>query len=306
MRIVKIIAAILITGAMFMLIAFFCIRSYKFNHNTPNVVIMTGGMGNQMFQYAFAKNLERKTGRKSVFYNYIQKREYSLGVFGINVEFDNYINLNSLEHVAEHADFVYDETLFNKKKPSFYNGYFQNEKYFKDIKWLIKRAFRFPKLAKDDTFNRNLLNKIKKAKNPVFIHIRRGDYIKLGWQLPADYYRDAVKYILEHVDEPTFFVFGIDSSDFIKNELKLNVPYYVVGAKNNRDKQDWKDMYLMSECKHGIIANSTFSWWAAWLGPHQRGGIVVSPTPFVLGHDENIPENWVKIKRKVLIRSKKK
>lgn len=267
----------------------------------PHIIIMEGGLGNQMFQYAFAKALEKNSGRKVLFNTDIynkDKRNYALGIFKLNNRFASMLNMNNTaNYVKEKNPFLYEKELFNIETPTKFKGYFQNELYFKQISSKLKRDFKFPKLKKTDSFNKYWIKEIKKAQNPVFIHIRRDDYLPLKWELPTSYYFDAIKYIEEHVKNPTYFVFGLNSEEFLKKELKLDIPYFVIDDTNNTNNQDWKDMMLMSKCKHAIIANSTFSWWAAWLGPNQNKGIVVAPSPFVLGQDEVICENWVKIKR---------
>ena len=99
----------------------------------------------------------------------------------------------------EKYSFFYDENFLYSYYPSLYDGYFQNEKYFKNINSIITKDFTFPKLSSKDKFNQNWINEINKAKNPVFIHIRRSDYLNKKWALPISYYKKAIKYIQDHV-----------------------------------------------------------------------------------------------------------
>ena len=285
------------------------IRKQKYN-----IIKLQGGLGNQMFQYAFGLALKAKTGRKTLFdkswfdealrlannskefTNGIAIREYNLNIFNIAPFFASYEQSSSCtKKVTEQKNFIFEPKLLKKKKSTYYEGYFQNEKYFKDIKDTIKKEFTFPPIQKNDDFNNTWLNKIKACENPVFIHLRRGDYLNLqGWTLTTEYYKKAIQYITEHINNPTFFIFGQNCEDYIKNEFKMDIPFEIIGETNSQKEEDWKDIVLMMQCKHAIIANSTFSWWAAWLGNANKG-IVIAPSPFINGQDEIICDNWIKI-----------
>ncbi|RDU58715.1 alpha-1,2-fucosyltransferase, partial [Helicobacter sp. MIT 14-3879] len=138
------------------------------------------------------------------------------------------------------------------------------------------------------------LEKIHKTENSVFIHIRRGDYCKLSWCLEIEYYQKAVRYIQERVKNPTFFVFGATDSDFIQ-KLDLGVSFENLGESHITADNQHHDMFLMSACKYGIIANSTYSWWAAYLG--RQKDIVIAPSGWipVEGSSQIIPKEWIKI-----------
>lgn len=196
--------------------------------------------------------------------------------------------------IAESMYCDYTDEYFYPKKDAYYVGYFQNEKYFAGYEDEIRSYFRFPEFAADDTFNCNWLDKIKQAENSVMIHIRRGDYLQLGWQITEDYYKNAVKLIQEKVSNPKFFVFGCETEDYVKNVFDIGVDYSYIGETNHNNNQDWKDLKLMSECRHAIIANSSFSWWAAYL-KSDKDKIVVAPTPWLLGRDDTVCASWYKI-----------
>ena len=290
----------------------------KFNYH---VVRLMGGLGNQMFQYAFGLALKTKTGKKvffdtswfdeakkagKEFANGVAVRKYELDLFNKNIPIATTKYLSHCGNcLTENNAFVFDENLFKQPTATYFDGYFQNEKYFKNIKKEIKKEFTFPQIEESDDFNQNWLRKINECENPVFVHLRRGDYLNLqGWALTTEYYKKAIQYIKGHVKNPTFFVFGQDCEDYIKNELlshpelvSESLKFEIIGEKNSQNKDDWKDIALMMHCKHAIIANSTFSWWAAWLGRANENGIVVAPTPFINGQDEIICDNWVKIER---------
>ena len=280
------------------------------------IVRIMGGLGNQMFQYAFGRALEHATGQKVIYdtswFEEAKKtivneknenaqgvvmRKYDLDIFNLNIEIANYNqSKNCKKKIYETKEYQFDKTLLKKQKSAIYEGYFQNEGYYKDIKEILKKDFTFPEISQEDEFNQNWLKKIRESDNPVFIHIRRGDYLNLaGWALSTDYYRKAINYINSHVSNPTFFVFGQECEDYIKKEFGSD-NFEIIGEINTINKTDWKNISLMLECKHAIIANSSFSWWAAWLGKANEG-VVIAPTPFVNGKDGIICDNWVKIER---------
>ena len=117
--------------------------------------------------------------------------------------------------------------------------------------------------------------------NSVSIHIRRGDYLVcdlLKNLLPLFYYEAAIKYILEKVESPIFFIFSNDI-EWCKNNLKINFPTYYIDW--NKGKESFRDMQLMSLCKYNIIANSSFSWWSVWLNNNEEKNIIAPKRWFV-------------------------
>ena len=297
------------------------IEKYAAENGSLKMVKIMGGLGNQMFQYAFGQALKNAQNGKVLYdaswfakkhKKKVAGREYMLDLFGLKPEFasqsaarrfagkSKLYNLfgPKIKRVIDAGWGAFRPEILHLKGNVYYDGYFQNEEYFADIAAQIRRDFTFPQIAEDDAFNRHWLQKIKACENAVCIHIRRGDYLNLsGWVLPLSYYQKAVKYVARQVKNPTFFVFGSECDDYIKNEFDIGYPFEVVGEENARNHEDWKDMMLMATCKHAIIANSTFSWWAAWLGEDNNAErIVAAPSPFV-ENDNIIPEHWVKIER---------
>lgn len=289
------------------------------------IVKLMGGLGNQMFQYAFGKALERKSGGKVLFDNLWFSevknatgggivREYGLNLFPIAPNFatkeqiEPYISKNKLKrmwlkllgcggkYVREYKNPQYNGEYLKIKGNAYYKGYFQCPKYFENIAGEIRKDFTFPPIPADDAFNQKWLKRFSECENPVFIHLRRGDYKNLaGWLLPLEYYQKAVAEIKKRVKNPTFFVFGSECDDYIKNEFDIGAPFEIIGEENARNREDWKDIVLMMHCKHAIIANSTFSWWAAWLSDTD-GRTIIAPIPFTV-NDEILPDNWIRIKR---------
>ena len=288
------------------------------------IISLMGGLGNQMFQYAFGKALEQKYNEKVLYDNFWFNevkdttkegvvREYGLDLFPINPNFatkeqiEPYISKNKLKrmwlkllgrggkYVREYKNPQYNGEYLKIKSNAYYKGYFQCPKYFENIAGEIRKDFTFPPIPADDAFNQKWLKRFSECENPVFVHLRRGDYAGLGWVLPLEYYQKAVAEIKKRVKNPTFFVFGSECDDYIEKEFDIGVPFEVVGEENARNKEDWKDIVLMMNCKHAIIANSTFSWWAAWLSDVD-GRTIVAPMPFTT-NDDILPDNWLRIKR---------
>ncbi len=288
------------------------------------IVKIMGGLGNQMFQYAFGRALAFRT-KDNVLLDTSwfdeprasgeTSRSYGLNLFSLKLpeaapeQIKPFVSKNKLVRlwgkisgnggclIRENKAQKYDSDLLAPLKGnSYYKGYFQCPRYFADIAGELRQDFSLPSIPADDAFNQKWLKRFAECENPVFIHLRRGDYAQIsGWMLPLEYYQKAVAEIQKRVSNPTFFVFGSECDDFIQNEFKIGAPFEVIGEENSRRKEDWKDIKLMMACKHAIIANSTFSWWAAWLSDTDNR-IVISPSPFTNG-DDILPDNWIKIKR---------
>jgi hypothetical protein len=268
-----------------------------------------------MFQYAFAKALEKHTNCKILFdiswfddvknnlYKNMTVRSYQLNLFNINVpvaERELVEKYKQESKIVETKQFCFDKELFNSDK-ILYQGDFQNPQYFEEISSQIKEYFTFPKIDKSDEFNNNLLDKIKNCENSVFVHIRRSDYLKPNETenhntINKSYYEKAMKYIAKRHSNPTFFIFGENCEDFIKT-IDIKYPHYYIGNHNSENEESWKDIVLMMACKHAIIANSSFSWWAAWLSDYE-GKITIAPIPWLNRGDEIVCKNWIKIVRR--------
>ena len=276
------------------------------------IVRVTGGLGNQMFQYAMYKSLEKKgklvkLDSKSFYETKKEHNGYELErIFDIkpnkpskeDLEKFNENNINILDKIKRKVfgdkKFVYDtqEYVFNKNiyklKNSYLNGYWQSIKYFEGIEEDIRKDFQFKKVL--DNKNLEILNEIENS-NSVSIHIRRGDYMTpenynmYGCIATPKYYKKAIKLIEEKIENPTFFVFSNDM-EWVKKNIDIN-----------SGDDSYKDMQLMSKCKHNIIANSSFSWWGAWLNAN-KNKIVVAPKQWINRDDVNSDrielfcENW--------------
>jgi hypothetical protein len=149
---------------------------------------------------------------------------------------------------------------------SFLSGYWQDETYFKNIRNVLLEEIQIRAELKSQVFN-YFENKIKNT-NAVSIHLRRGDFLETKNKnifliLEKEYYKRAIELVKSRISKPQFFIFS-DEIDWAKSNMGfLNDPIYVVDRSG--ELKDYEELILMSHCKHNIIANSTFSWWAAWL-----------------------------------------
>jgi len=308
----------------------------NFNQNTEKVrnskkAIITkliGGLGNQMFQYATGLKLAKKNEADllldiSDFINY-PGREFALHNFNISGkiinESDNislidqntiffkriFLHINSLINRKTSLPYIkepyfhYYPNLLNSPCPCYIDGYWQSEKYFFDIKKEIIEEFSLIKPINE--LSLKILNKIME-KNSVSIHIRRGDYItntsanKFHGVCSLSYYYSAINLIKNHVENPFFIVFS-DDIKWTKENLKISDE--VIYVDHNGPEKSHEDLFLMSRCSHHIIANSSFSWWAAWLSQNPRK-MVITPTPWFdyqnYCYQDIIPNDWIKIKK---------
>lgn len=287
------------------------------------IVKITGGLGNQMFQYAFAKATQKKfhINKMQLDIDFYNDKKIHNGfelkkIFSIN---EKYCKQGSIQ---KYIDKIFVKYGYFKKKKSikifnrFYevslgffpeyekfdlenmylDGYWQSEEYFYDYQNLIKETFKFP--AIESVENKRIVDKILHT-NSVSIHVRRGDYLSSDRYIclgETNYYQQAIKLITEKIDNPTFFIFS-DDIDWCRNNLALSEEYEIVDW--NKGDKSYVDLQLMSMCKHNVIANSSFSWWGAWLNINENK-IVVSPEHFYKlesGFDDShlLPKSWIKL-----------
>ena len=303
-------------------------------YNQMNTFILSrlwGGLGNQMFQYALAKKLSILNGnipiKLDTTYFKTYYRPYELEKLNIKASLatkEDIFNLDNgslnkkLGRLIEKIPYirvkdfirrpfsnVYTEKSLRfdsdvlKTKPSVYlKGYWNSYKYFEGIRRELLEDFSFKKEMNSD--NKQIANLILSADNSVSIHIRRGDYLttKGARELYCSPYEDgfydrAISFLENKFDNPEFFIFS-DEPDWAKENLKISHKTTVVDL--NKGENSYWDMKLMSLCRHNIIANSTFSWWAAWLNENPDK-IVLAPKAWMndkaFSIDDLIPKEWV-------------
>lgn len=269
---------------------------------------ITGGLGNQMFQYAIAESIAIKNDDKFQldisFYPKQTLRKYELNLFhteqnlaqpeSVFSKIKRKLGFISKEYYVEKEIANFDKDVFNYDTNIILDGYWQNENYFKDIR---------DKVLKDFTLKQDICLEVKgylgqiKNSNSVSLHVRRGDYVQdshtnsVHGICDLDYYKRAIQYILGKVDNPIFFIFSDDivwckeNFDFLENKIFVD-----------KTKSAIEDLELMKNCKHNIIANSTFSWWGAWLNENDDK-IVVGPKIWWSSRlDKNLAlDEWMKI-----------
>ncbi len=288
------------------------------------VVEFKGGLGNQMFQYAFYRALLNRGEKvKADIRSYTRHKQHNgyelqkifgieldlasaqecvangfpkfyfadrvLRKLGLNINNKHYINIEGVQALQ-----YLPQLLIDLPQDCYLAGYWQCEKWFSDVQGEVRSSFKFNESNLNDT-NKALLDNIRRT-NSVSLHVRRGDYNNIPATQNictlAGYYTPAINFLQERERDLQFFVFS-DDVDWCKANLSLDNCCFV---DNNSGDASYRDMQLMSCCKHNIIANSTFSWWGAWLNnnPHK---LVVAPSRFFnTGAEEHIlPAGWIKI-----------
>ncbi|MFC1801914.1 alpha-1,2-fucosyltransferase [Patescibacteria group bacterium] len=295
----------------------------KFKEMKPVIIIkIIGGLGNQMFQYALGRNLSKKTDAIlkldiTDFKGY-KFHEYSLNHFNIK---EDYATKDEIKYFKKYArkygkiwypynlfianekryiqekQYTFNPEILKIKNSCYIDGYWQSEKYFKDIEHVIRKEFVIKKPLGD--YGQKIAGAIKSKKNPVCLHIRRGDFANSPEQAkhhgvsPLDYYYSAINTLTKTIPDAHFFVFS-DSIDWVKDNLKLSYPITYVGQGSEKN---YEDITLISYCKHHILSNSTFGWWGAWLG-QTKDQIVIAPKKWFnknMNLSDLMPEWWIKI-----------
>lgn len=284
------------------------------------VIRFNGGLGNQMFQWAFGRMLEETTNADISFdMSYFTKRyarPYQLDIFNIKPKFvsDFFTKLKfkmiwtfrkNLKNKKFLGTIFWSENQFNFNPcidqincNTYVEGFFQSEKYFKSVEEIIRAELKFTAPISNES--KAVADEISGA-NSISLHIRRGDYVQKKRHQDAyatcslDYYARGVEYIAQKHPEPVLFIFS-DDIEWVKQNLKL--PYKMVFVTHNTGKASYEDMWLMSLCSNNIIANSSFSWWGAWLN-NNKEKIVIAPEKWF--NDDNIiqtdviPSSWIRL-----------
>ena len=291
-------------------------------------VRLMAGLGNQMFQYATGLALAHKYNTKLMLdissYKNMSKedtpREYGLNIYPLRAGLaskktmgqivnakENLSRLDSLKRLIGLYDSLvimrekhpgFNEEIFNAGNNTYLIGWWQNEGYFSHIRDEILKSFT-PKIE-PNAKNLRYIKSIQSS-NSIGIHVRRGDYVqnkhanKYHGLTGIEYYKKAISKMSNIVDSPTFVVFS-DDIDWCKRELPVGKNSIFV--KGN-DRQPHEDIRLMSLCEHNIIANSSFSWWGAWLN-NNTSKTVIAPKMWVSDQRQNakidiIPKNWIRL-----------
>ena len=303
-----------------------CIYNYMEKIKKMIVVKLGGGLGNQMFQYAAAKALSLRNNtvlkldishfekiisnetlrnyRLDVFPNIketiAEKQEINKLVPRFDFDFLNkiYKNINikifnfNKAYKAE-RNFSYSEITLGKNKTAYLEGYWQSEKYFDTACNLIKECFSLDYL--NDHAPLQEFIKMIQSGTSVSIHVRRGDYVTnpstnhYHGVLEMNYYERAIaKMVASSYPDIVFYIFS-DDIEWCKKNLKISCKHVYISTG-----KDYHDLYLMSNCRHNIIANSSFSWWAAWLNKN-IDKIIIAPKKWFSNQPSKdiVPVNWI-------------
>lgn len=283
-----------------------------------------GGLGNQMFQYAAGRALSLKHKQPllldiSGFAHYSLHQGFELPlVFSCPVttastkdvqtvlgwqaypllkrqlSSPRWAMLRSDTFIVE-PHFQYWAGISEVPQKAYLTGYWQSERYFQAISDVIRADFTFKPPLNEK--NADIAQQISHV-NAVSLHIRRGDYVQNPITLAThglctlDYYKAAIQTIAQSVEQPQFFIFSDDIA-WVKANLTLPYPCHYIA--HNQGAESYNDMRLMSLCQHHIIANSSFSWWGAWLNPSPTK-IVIAPKQW-FADDKNVgdllPHSWI-------------
>lgn len=290
------------------------------------VVRLVGGLGNQMFQYAagralsiaynvpllldvsgFSNNgLHQGFELHRIFKGQIELADQS--VLHEILGWRSYKHMLSLllrpsmhwfhgRRFIVEPHFHYWEGIQNLCPPCYLSGYWQSEQYFSKNVTLIRDDFTFTQPLSGR--NRDLAQEIGENLS-ISLHIRRGDYVSNPKALAThgvcslEYYRLAMAFMVERLAEPRFYVFS-DDPEWVRANLTADYP--MVFVDHNRGADSFTDMHLMSLCQHHIIANSSFSWWGAWLNPSESKMVIAPERWFAKPMDTRdlIPQQWLRL-----------
>jgi hypothetical protein len=273
------------------------------------IVRISGGLGNQMFQYAYGRALTLPTNDSlKLDTTSVQTglRSFALDAFTVNIEHATmsrfkrkWLELKdrrkpaSERTIIREVGFTFNENLRELRGEHYVIGLWQSEKYFASIRPQLLKDFTLHKLSSAAKTIRDTMQKT----NSVSIHIRRGDYVsnqstnqKHGTCSP-EYYARAIAHIQKQVENPHFFVFSDDTA-WVKEHI--TIPGNVTFVSDTHLK-DAEELMLMSFCKHNIIANSSFSWWGAWLNQNAHKMVIAPKQWFLADIDTKdlLPTSWL-------------
>jgi hypothetical protein len=276
------------------------------------LLIVSGGLGNQLFQYAAGRSLASTTNARLVldisFYDKGRHRTFELDQFPIQADVQHRSSgmtwmsrgkqlLRSIvrrEQIYNEPHFQFDPNFENVRPPVTLTGYFQTYRYFEKFEPQIRKELRVPDPADPETIQ---LNQKLSGQNHAVLHIRRGDYVsstkasRIYAQCTLDYYQAAMERL--PVSSPVLVL--SDDLPWAMENLPAVRP--LVFPEGKVDRPGLADLWLMAQAQHHIIANSSFSWWGAWLAG--KGGLKIAPRKWF--HDsavddrDLIPGDWIRI-----------
>lgn len=268
------------------------------------IIRLKGGLGNQMFQYALGRALSLQQrvplSLDTSFYvtALYPKRQYNLDVFNVQADVSNKLWKSlfyRLFRSKKEMGFNFNKNIVSVSSSVYLDGYFQSPKYFAGFEEVIRKDFT---LKNPVVPNIQKLAEEISSTNSLCIHVRRGDYVgnKNHDVVDIEYYKNGFDYISQKTKLDKIYVFS-DEIKWCEDNLRFEIPVIFVGDEYKGQKDEWH-MYLMSKCKHFVIANSSFSWWASWLSDNKYK-IVVAPKKWfadaTIDTSDLIPKEWIRI-----------
>ena len=270
-----------------------------------------GGLGNQMFQYACGRAIAHRLG--AAFYLDLRwfnegNREFMLDTFP-NIHHSSWepsivekilrrIKIYTVHYIQE-PDYSYWQGIEHIISSAHLSGYWQNEKYFSNITDIIKKDFNFPEFSSSEA--ENIAQKIKSFSCSVSIHVRRGDYVEnqevnqVHGICSLEYYEKALQIIADKEKRALELYIFSDDPEWIRDNFNTHGYSSIIVDIPQHKKAPFHDMHLMSLCRHHVLANSSFSWWGAWLS--DNNGITIAPRRWfaekTMSHHNPSPETWI-------------
>jgi len=291
------------------------------------IVQLMGGLGNQMFQYATARALairnEAELKLDTSEFGHYPLRCYKLSLYQIVEEFATQQDLrlyrwglrNKLASrvlrwapklrpllkspVLVQHQYNFEPYVIGMDGDMYLVGIWQSEKYFKDVQHVIRTDLVLKTPLEEESSH--LAETIQSTADTVSVHVRRGDYVtdpearvRLGL-CPLEYYSEAISKMVDALKDPHFFLFS-DDPEWVRSNLKIDFPTHYVD--HNPPERDYEDLRLMSLCSHHIIANSSFSWWGAWLSDNPSKMVIAPNRWFAdprIDDRDLIPNGWMRM-----------
>ena len=291
------------------------------------IVKLFGGLGNQLFQYAIGRKLSllHDTELRFDLTDFYKYKNLYTNVSVVRVDIKKFkVNFNeavneelkkffflkskfltflikkissrffSILNSVFYKNYFYEKNVssfyhkFSSYKNAYFHGFWQNEKYFLDIRKILIKEIN---LKKKSNKHIQLLKRIKKS-NSVAVHVRRGDFLlpeiqKIVPLININYYKKSFIFLEKKIKNIRYFFFS-DDINWVKKNIKKKNSFYVSGFN------EVEDLFSISKCKHQIIANSTFSWWGAWLNNYKKR-IIMAPKKWSKIQPNPCPSNWRKI-----------
>lgn len=286
------------------------------------IVNVCGGLGNQLFQYAIGRRIALARGVELVldtsWYRRLHRRrsvtarQFELGDFHVSARetrpeearkarnsthrFWRHFPLIPRYDVVREVSKRFQPDVFQAKDGTYLLGFWQCPRYFEDIRTVLMEdlAIRVP-LSREEKLTED---RIIESQNAVAVHVRRGDYVTLASAAKfhgtcgVEYYQNAVTEMEQRLGRPNYFVFS-DDMEWARNNLSFMRDACFVAGEEGRPS--CVGIHLMASCKHNVIANSSYSWWGAWLG-RELDRIVIAPKHWSFGGPQSaevLPASWI-------------